>query len=97
MGRRVTIQFTGPDGTPRELSVTESWLAAQEQDGTMSEVVPVQVADPIKGCYGALWKIGRDIDADTVKSRADPTSGRLVGIVVYTNRHAETFLWDAGT
>ena len=95
--KRVKIQFTRPDGTPGEVSVTESWLAEQEQNSTMAAVVPVQVADPINGCYEALWKIGRDIDVETVTRRSDPASGCLFAIVVYTDGKPETFLCDKDT
>lgn len=96
-GKRVTMQFTGPDGSVREISVTENWLAEQERNGKMSQVVPVHVADPIRGCHDTLWKIGEDIDADTVTRRADPSSGSLYAIVVYTEGKPQTYLCDEGT
>lgn len=99
-GKRVSLQVRGPDGTTREVSVTEKWVAEQERLGKMSpqsEIVLVQVADPLRGCYQATWKIGQDIDADTAKRRADPSSGRLHAIVVYKEGKPETFLCDPAT
>ena len=100
-GKRVTLRIPGPDGTTREVSVTENWLAQQKQQGTMSQLqdddIPVHVADPFKGCYETTWKIGRDIAADTVDRRRDPKTGRLYAIVVYKDGSPEMFLCDQAT
>lgn len=99
-GERITLQVPGPHGQPREVSVTRKWLALQERQGSISplhDVVPVSVADPFRGCYEAVWKIGEDVDAATVKERTDPETGRLYAMVVYEQGEPKTYLCDPGT
>ncbi|MFH1605185.1 MAG: hypothetical protein ABIH03_14925 [Pseudomonadota bacterium] len=99
-GERVSVEVPCPDGTMRRVSVTKKWLEREEQLGNISKVtglVLVHVAEPGRGCYVATWKIGQDVDADTVKRRLDPETQALYAIVVYTDGIRETHLCDPGT
>lgn len=99
-GERVDVEVPGPDGQVRRVSVTKKWLAEQERLGTMSkvtDVVQVHVADPFRGCYVAVWKIGQDVDADTVKRRLDTETQALYAIVAYKQGKPQWALCDRGT
>jgi hypothetical protein len=104
-GRRTTINVPLPDGTSRQIGVTEKWLRKMQATGAISPfisaegMVEVHHYDAFAGYSLRLWKIGEDVDQQMVAEFQDPESNSLYVMTVYKGQESKTMVlkrsqWD---
>lgn len=92
--KKVTIQIRDENGNPKEVKVTErqfrEWEAAEKVSHV--ETVVAHVLDPIAGYTKQMWRVGSDIEADTVKELGE--NGEIFIIVAYEQGEPKTMVCD---
>ena len=94
-GEYKVAQVKQPDGSVREIEVTEKWLIIQKLKKEQAVAPHDWIQANFIGPYGErieIRKIGQGIDRDTVSDLRDPDTGQVYGFYLFKAGNEEIHL-----
>ncbi|MDA0738193.1 MAG: hypothetical protein O3A59_04480 [Nitrospirae bacterium] len=91
-GKKVTIQIRDANGKSKEVKASEKQFREWEAAGKVSrvETVVAHVLDPKTGYAKQTWRVGPDIESDTVKRLGE--NGEIFVVVAYEQGEPKTMV-----